>query len=612
MGGRPAKPVTDGQDTERRLAGVTLSGGIAIGRLHVMRRSLPDVPEHRIDAGQTEDELARLHDAIGRAQRQLDKLKRKARALPATAAEEAMILLDAHAAMLSGSRLIRGAEKRIREQQANAALAVHEELSSMAEQFSALADDYLISRLTDIHEVGSRLIRNLLAQDYSTFANVPPGHLLVAESLTPADVALIDPDRIAGFATIAGGAEGHTAIMARSIGIPAVSGLNDLLDHAGQGELCIIDGNRGLVVIAPSAATRAEYDAAFDAQRSERMALARLATLPAVTGDGEAFRLEANLEPGRGVGAALTAGAQGIGLLRTEFLYMNRDTPPDIAEQTGVLAKMVRGMQGAPVTIRTLDVSPDKGIAAPDGTATRIHAGPLGVRGIRLGRLFPDMFRDQLSAIVRAAAFGPVRILLPMVTHVEELHWARRELAAVTAQIAGEGPLLPTQKHIPLGAMIEVPAAALAADALAEEADFFAIGTNDLTQYVLAIDRADEQVARLYDPCHPALLRLIQFAAEAAARARIDISICGELAADLRFVPLLAGLGIRNFSTAPGRLPAVKRRIRTMSYRAAHELALQAMRMTDPAKIHAALLAFDGDASGENTDRPRDRTARAS
>jgi len=587
----PRKQLTDNQNEEIRLEGVSLASGIALGRIHMVRRSLPDVTDELVT--DAEAEVARLEAAVAKGRRQLSKLKRKSTALPPAAAEEAAILLDAHMAMLSGSRLIRGAVKRIQERHENAAMAVCQEISSIGEHFATLEDDYLASRLNDIREVGARLIRNLMEQSYSAFGNVPPGHLIFAEEVTPADAALIDPDRIGGFATVFGGAEGHTAIMARSLGIPAVGGVPDLLDLPLTTETgCIIDGDQGIVIVNPGAETLASYRAAIDELHSERASLERLASLPAVTRDGEPVRLEANMEPRRGVEAAKRAGATGIGLLRTEFMYMNRTVAPDVDEQTEILSAMVEGMEGAPVTVRTLDVSPEKGALSIGASRVDANVSPLGLRGIRLARRYPQLLRDQFSACIRAAAHGPVRILLPMVTNADEMVWARGVLGEVIEAEARLSPLTEQQARIPLGAMIEVPAAALTADALAEEADFFAIGTNDLTQYALALDRAEEQVASLYDPHHPALLRLIQFAAEAGARARIDVSVCGELAGDPRFLPLLVGLGIRHFSMAPSRLPAIKRRVRTLSYTAAKALALEIMGQNDPTYIRDRLDEF--------------------
>src|SRR6266851_4687784 len=513
---RPDDPAYAGEKPdkgERLLHGLGVSPGIAIGPAFISDDGEVAVPDYRVAADQVEAERARFAAALAAALKQLRKLKGKSTTLPGSAAEEMGYLLDAHIAMLTNSRLVRGVERRISEDRVNAERAVQMEIAQISESFAEMGDAYLAARVEDIRVVGARLIRNLTKTPYAALQHVPEGTVILAEELTPADTALMDPQRIAGFAAVLGGPESHTAIMARALG------------------------------------------------------------LPAVTRDDVEIVLQANLELPRELDQALAAGAQGLGLVRTEFLYMNREDLPDEEDQYEAYRGLVRGMAGRPVTIRTLDIGGDK-LSAPLTEAMEgVGANPaLGLRAIRLSLKERRLLDAQLGAMLRAGADGPVRILLPMICSVSEIRKTRDALNQVARRLKRRGAKI-ADPPPPLGVMIEIPGAALAADALAAEADFFAIGTNDLIQYTLAIDRGDEQVAHLYNPLHPAVLRLIQFAIEAAHRARIPISVCGEMAGDPRFTALLLGLGLRELSMTPGNIPRVKQRIRSLDTVAASRRA---------------------------------------
>jgi phosphotransferase system enzyme I (PtsI) len=525
--------------------------------------------------------------------KQLRKLKSKSATLPDSAAEEVGYLLDAHIAMLTNSRLVRGVERRIAEDRVNAERAVQIEIAQICESFAAMGDAYLAARVEDIRVVGARLIRNLTKTPYAGLQHVPEGTVILAEELTPADTALMDPQRVAGFAAVLGGAESHTAIMARALGLPAVLGVAGLLGHIDPGDTVVVDGTGGTVVINPRRETVAHYESEQELIERERRQLARLKRLPAVTRDEVEITLQANLELARELDQALAAGAQGLGLVRTEFLYMNREDLPDEDEQYEAYRGLVRGMDGRPVTIRTLDIGGDK-LAAPLAEAFESEGGnpALGLRAVRLSLKERRLLDTQLSAILRAGVDGPVRILLPMICSVTEIRKVREALNQVARRIRRRGVKI-ADPLPPLGAMIEIPGAALAADALAAEADFFAIGTNDLIQYTLAIDRGDEQVAYLYNPLHPAVLRLIQFAVEAALRARIPVSLCGEMAGDPRFTALLLGLGIRDLSMAPSKIGRVKQRVRSLDMMAATRRARAIMDQLDDARIASLLDDFN-------------------
>ena len=583
----------DKRKGERLLQGLGVSPGIAIGPAFISDDGEIAVPDYRVAADKVEAECQRFATAVAVSLRQLKKLKTKAAALPDSAAEEMGYLLDAHIAMLTNSRLVRGVERRISEERINAERAVQAEIAAIGDSFAVMGDAYLAARGEDIRVVGARLIRNLTKTPYAALQHVAEGTVILAEELTPADTALMDPRRIAGFAAVLGGPEGHTAIMARALELPAVLGVAGLLDKIDPGDTVVIDGTAGTVVVNPKRETIARYEAQQETLEREERQLARLKRLPAVTRDGVEITLQANLELPRELDQAIAAGAAGLGLVRSEFLYMNRADLPDEDEQAEAYRTLVRGMAGRPVTIRTLYIGGDK-LAAPltDATAGECANPALGLRAIRLSLKDRRLLDAQLGAMLRAGTEGPVRILLPMISSVSELRKVREAMGQVARRLKRRGVKI-ADPLPPLGAMIEIPGAALAADALAAEAEFFAIGTNDLIQYTLAIDRSDEQVAHLYNPLHPAVLRLIQFAVEAALRARIGVSLCGEMAGDPRFTALLLGLGVRELSMAPSNIPRVKQRIRSIDIIAATRRARAIMDQWDSGRIATLLDDFN-------------------
>ncbi len=589
---RRRRPTTEAK-AEIRLEGLGVAPGIAIGEAHLVEAGAVNISEYAIAEAGIEAEIERFREALAKSDKQLKKLKRKSAELHGAAAEELGFLLDAHMQMLSGSRVVRGVEDRIRNELRNAESAVQAEISAIAAEFDSLDDAYLAARGKDVREVGDRLLRNLTRTPYEAFKNLPAGSIVIAEELTPADTALLDPELIHGFATVFGGAASHTAIMARALSLPAVLGLAGLLGAVKTGDTIIVDGGRGHVYVNPTPARLAEF-----ARRQEELArterqLARLKKLPAITHDGQRIGMLANLELPREIDIALANGAEGVGLLRTEFLFMNRDDTPDEDEQYAAYREIVQRMGGRPVTIRTLDIGGDKLAPALRDRIGETLNPALGLRAIRLSLKERDLLDAQLAAILRASAHGPVRILLPMISTTSEVRQVREAVKQIAQRLKRRGVKI-ADPLPPLGIMIEIPGAALAADALAQIADFFAIGSNDLTMYTLAIDRGEEQVAHLYDPLHPAVLRLVQFATEAALRARIGISICGEIAGDPRFTPLLLGLGIQELSMAAANLPRVKSRIRSMDFLAATRCARLIMEQADSGRIAMLLDDFNG------------------
>ena len=583
---------------ERTLAGIAVSSGIAIGPLVAASEPALEHTPAKIAAGAVGAEHARLDDAVAKSRKQLEKLRARLSVLPEDSQHEIAPLIDAYSQMLSGSRLLRQARQRIAEQLVSAETAVHDEAEKLAAAMLALPGDDPASsqrRGDEIRETGRRLLRNLTAAPFRSFANVPQGAILVAEVLRPADAALIDPARVAGIATEEGGADGHTAIMLRALGVPAVLGVEGLLAVTRSDGIAILNGTTGRLTVSPKPATLVEAKRAVGAFAKERQRLARLRRLPAETTDLEAVELQGNLELLAELPLIAQSGASGIGLFRTEFLFMNRETLPDEAAQAETYRAVIEAMDGDTVTIRVLDWGGEKDIDAltarglvPD---TLDHNPALGMRGLRMLLRQTDLFETQLAAILRASRAGPVRVLLPMVTNVGEVRTARDIYERVAKRLRRRSEKLP-EKLPPLGIMIETPGAALAADALALEADFFAIGTNDLCMYTLAVDRAATDVAHLYDPLHPAVLRLIQFATEAALRMRMPVSVCGEMAANPRLTPLLLGLGIRSFSMNASAVPRVKQAVRGVSIDDCARFARRVMEQSDPERIQELVVKF--------------------
>lgn len=548
---------------ERRLVGMGAASGIAIGKVFILSHGVTPPPRRSIESENLPAERTRFITAVEAAKLELDDAARAAQALPAAAREEIRLLIDAHKAMLQGSRLIRGVETRMNKSRINAEAAIEAEIENIARTFAAIEDSYLAARIQDVRAVGNRLLRLLLARPERSMVDVPKGAILLADELTPADTARLTPGLVKGFATISGGVEGHTAIMARALSLPAIMGVANLLQNVADGETVIIDGRQGLIIFTPTEATLAEYKALQSKLLAQKKDLGKLRHLPARTQDGTDIRLMANAELPAEAARALQSGAQGIGLFRTEFLFLGRDTLPSEDEQYEQLRDVIIGMKGLPVTIRTLDVGGDK-IASALSHHHEAAANPaLGLRAIRLGLREPDLLLTQLCAILRASAHGPIRIMIPMIASVGEVQQARRYYEIAARRLRRRH--IPMAKDLPpLGIMVEIPAAALIADELAKVSDFFSLGTNDLTQYTLAVDRGDKQVAELYDPLHPAVLRLIDMTVTAARSANIPVAVCGEMAGDARMTAVLLGLGVRELSMSPSLLPSVKRQIRSL------------------------------------------------
>ncbi|AHJ62166.1 Phosphoenolpyruvate-protein phosphotransferase [Granulibacter bethesdensis] len=583
-----AGPSGLGQDI--RLEGIGVSPGIAIGPVFGVVEI--EAPQERrpIAAHEVEHERAQLSRAVEESRRQLEKLRQGLRELPEAGQEELSALIDVYQRMLANSRLVRGAHRRIETALVSAATAVVDEVEATVAAVLAPGGEWAertmrARQASEIQEVGQRLLRTLASTPFRSFKAAPRGAVLVCEMLRPSDAALLDPAVIAGVVTEEGGADGHVAIMLRALGIPSVLGVPALMHTIRQLTVpglvlhMVLDGERGVVTVNPSNHTRQQAKQGLAAHQQEALVLAQLSRLPAVTTDGEAVLLQANIELPAELPQMVRSGAGGIGLLRTEFLFMNRESLPDLTTQIETYSHVIAAAEGEQVTIRVLDWGGEKESEALR-TAGLLrseteHNPALGLRGIRLLLAHPELLETQLTAILRAArdvrAESRVRILLPMITTLQEMRTARTIYTRILHHEAWDGAALP------LGAMIETPAAALIVEELAKESDFLAIGTNDLAMYTLAVDRGDAGLAGLYDPLHPALLRLIAACASAAARAGKPMSLCGEIAGNPAAIPVLLGLGFRQFSMGAGAVPRVKKAIRATSLDQARRAAQEAL-----------------------------------
>jgi len=557
------------------LRGIAVSPGVAIGRALVIDPRGLRLPARAIAADEVTAELARLDAGLEAARAEADLAEADARD---RLGPEYAAILGAHGRMITDPELRRAARSRIEEHRVAAEHALCDVLDGYAARLERLADSHLAARAADVRDIQRRIL-DRMAGGRPPSALDAPGvtGVALAHDFSPSETAALDPACILGFATEAGGRASHTAIVAAALEIPAVVGLGPFLDRARACRSVIVDGDEGLVVLDPDAPTRARYRRA-SARRAARFAgLVGLANLPAETCDGVQVDLLGNIEfPGE-VAACLERGADGVGLYRTEFLYLGAQRPPTEAEQVAAYEAVVRSLPGRPLTIRTLDLGADKFASYPDpALAQADHRNPfLGLRSIRLSLRDPATFRTQLRAILRASTLGDVRVMFPLVSTLGEFRRARAILDDVAAELAAEG--VPVRADLPVGVMIEVPAAAVVADQLAKEVDFFSIGTNDLIQYALAVDRTNETVADLYSAADPAVLRLIAMVVKAARPRGLDVTVCGAMGGDPLYAMLLLGLGLRKLSMPPHQLPEIKRVIRAVRLDQAQAVAAEAL-----------------------------------
>ncbi len=552
----PPGPVT--------LEGVGASPGVAVGRAFVVQREMLILPEYRLATEAVEAEIGRLRAGVSRAGASLEAIRERAGGI-----EMVDAILRTQLMILEDRQLFEDAARRIREERINAEWAVGLEMRRLNALFDAMDNAVLRERRTDVNYVVRHLLLHLMGREPEGFGNLSGPAVVVANDLSPAETVQLDASRVVAIATDTGGRTSHAAIMASSLGIPAVVGLGAITRHAEDGELMIVDGRAGRVILRPDEALLQAYGERARFERRRERNLRRLADLPAETRDGRAVTLLANIERPDEVEMLAPHGARGVGLFRTEFLYLNRSSLPDEREQLRHYRTVLAGVAPGPACIRTVDLGGDK---LPMADAGRGQANPaLGVRGIRLARVAGHLLHTQLRAMLRASPYGWLRILLPLVTGVEEVRAVREELVGIRSDLEAEG--LPVAANVELGVVVETPAAVALVDLLAPEVDFFSIGTNDLIQYTVAVDRDNEHVAYLYDPLHPAVLRAIRDVVERAHAAGRPVGVCGEMAGDPVHAWVLVGLGIDELSMNAASIPRVKEIVRQTSRAEAHALA---------------------------------------
>ncbi len=570
------------------IKGIAASPGIAIGKAYVMEDEEIVVNRIELPRELLRAEVKRFKTAYKATHRDLDAAE--AKVLKVLGRQHAK-LIDAHRLILRDSLITQDVPKRILAEGVNAEFALSEALEAVNQQFEKMEDEFFRERRHDLFDVGKRLLSHLLKQSKKNLADIKEDCLLIARNLLPSDTLGLHDTKILGFATDLGGKTSHTAILAQSLEIPAVVGLSDVSRRVKTGDTVIIDGEQGMVIIGPGPETIAKYQRVQLKAVADEKALESLRGLPSATIDGKTFRLEANLDSPEEIKAIVGLQAEGIGLFRTEYLFLNRPSPPTEEEQAKVYAAVMKAMDPRPVVIRTADIGGDRlsqlGIEGPKSETNPF----MGLRGVRLFLRHTDLFKTQLRAILRASLKSHARILIPMVSSVGEINGVRRLLNQAQAELQAEG--LEEPKKVELGIMVEIPAAALILDSLLPLIDFVSIGTNDLIQYTLAVDRINEHVTHLYDPYHPAIIRLLDMVVQAAHKKGKWVGVCGEMTSDPHAVPLLVGLGVDSLSISPRMFLRIKQAVRSLKHGVMSKLVKEALNCADSEQIRK-LLADQG------------------
>lgn len=576
--------MSDKARREIRFEGAGVSPGTAHGKIHVVRDDLDDVRRYRIAPSQIGDEIGRFEAALIQTRMQI--LEMQQRIAESIGAKDAAIF-DAHLLVVEDRTLIDEVLRKLETDLCNVEWVFQEVATRYAETLSKIDDPYLRERALDIQDVTKRVIRNLQGKAPKKFLGLSEPHILIAHNLTPSDTASMKREHVLGIATDLGSRTSHTAIMARSLNIPAIVGLHDVTAKLETGQDVLLDGTDGLLIVDPAPETLAQY-AKIESKRARVVAkLRELRETSSTTRDGHHIVLSANIELLEDVDAVKANGAEGIGLYRTEFLYLNRNTLPTEEEQYEVYRKVAESVQPDPLIIRTFDLGGDK--LAPGTVDITDELNPfLGWRAIRFCLENIDIFKTQLRAILRASVVGNVKIMFPMISGLDELRGAIAVLAECKKELCSSK--IDVGEEIEVGAMIEIPSAAISANVLAREADFFSIGTNDLIQYALAVDRVNEKIAHLYEPTHPAVLRLLKMIADAAHANNIWVGVCGEMAGDVALIPLLLGLGMDELSASATLVPQVKRAVQSLAIPECRELVEVALNLDTGSEILARCL----------------------
>ncbi len=552
--------------------GIGASPGIAIADAFVYVKEDVEIPTNKVD--NVEAELELFDDAVKKSKEQLAQVREKA--AEALSEEEAAIF-DAHALFLDDPDFVDAIKANIEANADNAALATQNKTDEMWAMFDAMDDPYFQARKADIKDVGTRVINNILGIEEVDISNLPNDVILIAVDLAPSDTAQMDKQHVKGFATDIGSRTSHTAIMARSLEIPAVLGLDNITTEVKNGDKVIVDGSTGEVVVNPDAETLKKYEEAKKNYEEYQKELAQLKDLPAETTDGHKVELVGNIGSPNDVEGVLKNGGSGVGLYRTEFLYMDSDTMPDEETQFKAYKEVLQAFDGKPVIIRTLDIGGDKKL--PYLTLEEEMNPFLGLRAIRLCFNEPELFKTQLKAILRASVYGQALIMFPMISGVQEVKKAKAILDECKKELDEKG--IKYDKEIKVGIMIEIPAAAVTADIIVPEVDFFSIGTNDLCQYTLAVDRMNQNISYLYNPMHPAILRLIKNVIQAShSEVGKFTGMCGEFAGDPYATLILMGLGLDEFSMSASSIPQIKKIVRSVSYQEAQRIANDALQLS--------------------------------
>src|SRR6059036_3277080 len=569
---------------EIRFEGAGVSPGIARGRVHVARDELEEVVRYRIAPSQVADEIGRFEAALIRTRMQI--LEMQQRIAESIGAKDAAIF-DAHLLVVEDRTLIDEVLRKLQTDLCNVESVFQEVATRYAQTLSKIDDPYLRERALDIQDVTKRVIRNLQGKAPKSFLALSELHILVAHNLTPSDTASINRANVLGIATDLGSRTSHAAILARSLNIPAVVGLHDITAKLETGQHVLVDGSDGLLIVNPAPETIGHY-AELESRRARVVAqLKELRTTRSTTRDGRHIVLSANIELPEDVEAVAANGAEGIGLYRTEFLYLNRTTLPTEEEQYETYRRVAERVSPDPLIIRTFDLGGDK--LAPGATDVTDELNPfLGWRAIRFCLENIDIFKTQLSAILRASTVGNVKIMFPMISGLDELRRAVEVLAECKEELCKAK--IDIADKIEVGAMIEIPSAAISANVLAREVDFFSIGTNDLIQYALAVDRVNEKIAHLYEPTHPAVLRLLKMIADAAHANKIWVGVCGEMARDVVLIPILLGLGIDELSVGARSVPRVKMAVRSLAVPECQQLVNEVLGLQTSSEILARCL----------------------
>ncbi|TXH06214.1 MAG: phosphoenolpyruvate--protein phosphotransferase [Nevskiaceae bacterium] len=575
------------------LSGIGVSRGIAIARVQKMHGGDLEVPEYALADGEVDAEVARFIAAQRRARDQLRQVRQQ---IPGGTPGEIAAFIDTHLLMMEDRSLTEAVVALIREHRINAEAALRRQRDALVAVFEQMDDPYLRTRKDDVEHVVARVQRILLKSErqIAPKAEGAEPFIIVSDDVTPADIILLSQQNVAAFVTEYGGPLSHTAILARSLGIPAIVGLRDARRLLRENETVIVDGEAGHVLADPDAKAMDFYLRKQEHQAQYRRDLVKLKGKAAISRDGVKIHLLANIELLEDAAEAAANGAEGVGLYRTEFLYMNRKGLPSEEEQYEAYSRIVAAVQG-PITIRTLDLGADKQVDSGRSHGPTPNNPALGLRAIRLCLKEPDLFRVQVRALLRASAHGQVQIMLPMISNLQEFRQAQQIIESAREELRSEGHKIADE--IPIGAMIEVPAAAIAAPMLARHSRFFSIGTNDLIQYTLAIDRVDDEVNYLYDPLHPAVLRLIHMTIEAGNQGSIPVAMCGEMAGDPRYTRLLLGLGLTEFSMHPANVLEIKRIIIESDIGDLRRKVQRLLTSADPAEMRDLIAALDDNRS---------------